>query len=127
MKTILLSLLAVPLVAVAGCSSFRAMFDESPAEAEARRVRAEKRAQERRNGEAPRDPVADMLHIRRSEPAPLIVGSELSDVEREHVNSLLRSQDDRMVSPETEEIHRRLRQSSDAADTWVFGENPFKN
>ena len=72
------------LVFLCGCSTFRALFDETPEETAARRNRAAARQAAVGEGQKKefRDPVEDLLRIRRSKPAPVAAGFDLTEEER---------------------------------------------
>lgn len=118
------------LVSLCGCSTFRALFDETPEETAARRNRAAAAAAGRQRSAAPgetkefRDPVADLLRIRRSKPAPVAAGFDLTEEERRVLENSL--SDTAAPSAEEEAFRRRVRESQQKNEAWVFGGNPFK-
>lgn len=118
------------LVSLCGCSTFRALFDETPEETAARRNRAAAAAAGRQRSAAPgetkefRDPVADLLRIRRSKPAPVAAGFDLTEEERRVLENSL--SDTAASSAEEEAFRRRVRESQQKNEAWVFGGNPFK-
>lgn len=117
------------LVSLCGCSTFRALFDETPEETAARRNRAAAAAGRQRSaapGETKefRDPVADLLRIRRSKPAPVAAGFDLTEEERRVLENSL--SDTAAPSAEEEAFRRRVRESQQKNEAWVFGGNPFK-
>ena len=124
MKALLALLL---LVSLCGCSTFRALFDETPEETAARRNRAAA-ARQTSAGEGPtkefRDPVDDLLRIRRSKPAPVAAGFDLTEEERCVLENSL--SDGAAPSAEEEAFRRRVREGQQKNEAWVFGGNPFK-
>lgn len=124
MKALLALLL---LVSLCGCSTFRALFDETPEETAARRNRAAA-ARQTSAGEGQtkefRDPVDDLLRIRRSKPAPVAAGFDLTEEERRVLENSL--SDGVAPSAEEEAFRRRVREGQQKNEAWVFGGNPFK-
>lgn len=124
MKALLALLL---LVSLCGCSTFRALFDETPEETAARRNRAAA-ARQTSAGEGQtkefRDPVDDLLRIRRSKPAPVAAGFDLTEEERCVLENSL--SDGAAPSAEEEAFRRRVREGQQKNEAWVFGGNPFK-
>ncbi len=124
MKALLALLL---LVSLCGCSTFRALFDETPEETAARRNRAAA-ARQTSAGEGQtkefRDPVDDLLRIRRSKPAPVAAGFDLTEEERRVLENSL--SDGAAPSAEEEAFRRRVREGQQKNEAWVFGGNPFK-
>lgn len=115
------------LVSLCGCSTFRALFDETPEETAARRNRAAA-ARQTSAGEGQkkefRDPVDDLLRIRRSKPAPVAAGFDLTEEERRVLENSL--SDGVAPSAEEEAFRRRVREGQQKNEAWVFGGNPFK-
>lgn len=115
------------LVSLCGCSTFRALFDETPEETAARRNRAAA-ARQTSAGEGQkkefRDPVDDLLRIRRSKPAPVAAGFDLTEEERRVLENSL--SDGAAPSAEEEAFRRRVREGQQKNEAWVFGGNPFK-
>lgn len=115
------------LVSLCGCSTFRALFDETPEETAARRNRAAA-ARQTSVGEGQtkefRDPVDDLLRIRRSKPAPVAAGFDLTEEERRVLENSL--SDGVAPSAEEEAFRRRVREGQQKNEAWVFGGNPFK-
>lgn len=115
------------LVSLCGCSTFRALFDETPEETAARRNRAAA-AWQTSAGEGQtkefRDPVDDLLRIRRSKPAPVAAGFDLTEEERRVLENSL--SDGAAPSAEEEAFRRRVREGQQKNEAWVFGGNPFK-
>ena len=124
MKALLALLL---LVSLCGCPTFRALFDETPEETAARRNRAAA-ARQTSAGEGQtkefRDPVDDLLRIRRSKPAPVAAGFDLTEEERRVLENSL--SDGAAPSAEEEAFRRRVREGQQKNEAWVFGGNPFK-
>lgn len=124
MKALIVLLL---LVSLCGCSTFRALFDETPEETAARRNRAAA-ARQTSAGEGQtkefRDPVDDLLRIRRSKPAPVAAGFDLTEEERRVLENSL--SDGAAPSAEEEAFRRRVREGQQKNEAWVFGGNPFK-
>ena len=125
MKALLALLL---LVSLCGCSTFRALFDETPEETAARRNRAAA-ARQTSAGEGQtkefRDPVDDLLRIRRSKPAPVAAGFDLTEEERRVLENSLSG--NTAPSAEEEAFRRRAREGEEKNEAWVFGGNPFKS
>ena len=124
MKALLALLL---LVSLCGCSTFRALFDETPEETAARRNRsAAPRQSSAAGGEKKefRDPVEDLLRIRRSKPAPVAAGFDLTEEERRVLENSLSGT--AAPSAEEEAFRRRVREGQQKNEAWVFGGNPFK-
>lgn len=117
------------LVFLCGCSTFRALFDETPEETAARRNRsaATSLKSSAADGEkkAFRDPVADLLRIRRSKPAPVAAGFDLTEDERRVLENSLSGT--AAPSAEEEAFRRRAREGEEKNEAWVFGGNPFKS
>ncbi len=108
------------LVSLCGCSTFRALFDETPEETADRRNRSVAGGEKKEF----RDPVEDLLRIRRSKPAPVAAGFDLTEEERRVLeNSLSR---DAAPSAEEEAFRRRVREGQQKNEAWVFGGNLFK-
>ena len=124
MKALLALLL---LVSLCGCSTFRALFDETPEETAARRNRAAA-ARQTSAGEGQtkefRDPVDDLLRMRRSKPAPVAAGFDLTEEERRVLENSL--SDGAAPSAEEEAFRRRVREGQQKNEAWVFGGDPFK-
>ena len=124
MKALLALLL---LVSLCGCSTVRALFDETPEETAARRNRAAA-ARQTSAGKGQtkefRDPVDDLLRIRRSKPAPVAAGFDLTEEERRVLENSL--SDGAAPSAEEEAFRRRVREGQQKNEAWVFGGNPFK-
>lgn len=115
------------LVSLCGCSTFRALFDERPEETAARRNRsAAPRQSSAAGGEKKefRDPVEDLLRIRRSKPAPVAAGFDLTEEERRVLENSLSGT--AAPSAEEEAFRRRVREGQQKNEAWVFGGNPFK-
>lgn len=97
------------LVFLCGCSTFRALFDETPEETAARRNRAAARQAAVGEGQKKefRDPVEDLLRIRRSKPAPVAAGFDLTEEERRVLENSLSG--NTAPSAEEEAFRRRAR------------------
>ena len=104
MKIRLGILCGLVLFGVSGCGTFRALFDETPEEKTAKRMKAKQAAAA---GEEWEDPVVKLLRPKRSKPAPLTVTSSLSAEEKA--------------------VRDRMKRDSETYEDWVFGGNPLKN
>lgn len=116
MKFLLLVLFAFTLVGFTGCRAFRELFDEPPAE--------EPSLQQTENTQTNfEDPVAKLLTIKRSKPAPLTVTSYLSEEEKALVEAELAPIQERQ---EEKALRDRMKKDSETYENWVFGGNPLK-
>ena len=67
----------------------------------------------------------DLLRIRRSKPAPVAAGFDLTEEERRVLENSLSG--NTAPSAEEEAFRRRAREGEEKNEAWVFGGNPFKS